>query len=849
VEGGARSFVPRPQGRLTAEVARPPFSPSARAGVRSLGVKLDLLAGRENARGVVGGSEAMSVVAGNVQLNVAAGSLAEDTAIALWSYDDYSPFIPTTNGITPLGEVTVDFASSTLNTSAALTFRNVAAAPGDTLVVARVDRAAYDGIPRLQVVALADVISANDETNAVTRVDTGLPGLTLEGLKKEGRYTLLRLAGPIGWITGTTLASGSPVRALVTTESLPFVATSNTSGVYAIPAVPGPVTLTARVLGQSLIGAAQTTAVEGAPTTVNILLEGAVSQATITPASGAIGVEVNDLLTLTSPVALDPATVNATNITLRTLPTPPATGSTAVALRFVLSGSGKQLSIIPQGEASALPTGTVTTPPTPALAFSTDYALEITGLLDTVGGLVTAPTTTFRTKDDIKPVYDLTALTFSFPDAAGLVTVSAPNGTLPPGTEILIINGGNGVVLGLTAGNDGQVGGTLPATLDDVFFVTVTDPFGNSTTFERGEFVDPLTGETAVGAFGGTVRGPAGSALVIPEQALDKGTRFKLDFLSPVALEERFPGQQPMFGLDDAGQPIGHVGGALEIEMTGQPASRQEIDLVFPIPANLPEGVDPRDAFYYVYQRVEGPCANGAPTCAPHEREYFLRTVDHAFVACENGSATCEPAALRVKTASPPFNGFYGGLALGLMFVSPVGASTLILMWSLDQLQVGQPKIAAITGYVYQPVRERVDGVDKPVFRPVANARVSGHRVVGEGQAPRPFTSGSDAEAVTGEDGRFTLFDPTYSGGPFTLTARHPDPDPATGQPLETSATGFESDPDDSGLARLVPGPLRQYRKRAVLNLSFPAIDPPPPPPEIGITVCERHRLRMPASK
>ena len=161
---GPRAFRPRPNARLTAEVERSPFSPSARAGFRSLG--------------------------GNVQLNVAAGSLDEDTAIALWSYDEFSPFIPSTNGITPLGEVTVDFASSILNTSAALTFRNVAAAPGDTLVIARVDRAAYDGFPRLQVVALADVVSANGETNAVTRVDTGLPGLTLEGIRKEARYTL-----------------------------------------------------------------------------------------------------------------------------------------------------------------------------------------------------------------------------------------------------------------------------------------------------------------------------------------------------------------------------------------------------------------------------------------------------------------------------------------------------------------------------------------------------------------------------------------------------------------------------------------------------------------------------------
>ncbi len=185
-----------------------PITPSrtyATSALREGRVHLDLLAGRENARGVVGGNEATTVTSGTVQLNVAAGSLAEDTAIALVAYDTFSPFVPATNGIIPLGEVTVDFASSTLNTSAALTFNNIAAAPGDTLVVARVDRAAYDGIPRLQVVALADVLTANGETRAVSRADTGLPGVALDGITREGRYVLLQ-----HWPAPSASSSGQP---------------------------------------------------------------------------------------------------------------------------------------------------------------------------------------------------------------------------------------------------------------------------------------------------------------------------------------------------------------------------------------------------------------------------------------------------------------------------------------------------------------------------------------------------------------------------------------------------------------------------------------------------------------
>ncbi|MBX7184871.1 MAG: Ig-like domain repeat protein, partial [Vicinamibacteria bacterium] len=822
-----------------------PITPSrtfATAGLREGRVHLDLMAGREYARGIVGGNDATSITSGNVRLNVAAGSLPEDTAMTLTAHESFSAFVPSTSALTPLAEVSVDFFGVTLNASASLTFANVAANAGDSLVLARVDRAAWDGIPRLQVVAMGDVWSpggTDPATSVVTRVDSGLPGVSLEGITQSGRYVLFRVNGPLAFVKGITSASGSPVRALVTVTDpkpplLPFVATSSGNGYYAIAVSPGAIELTAKVLGLSLAASAPATATQGAPVTVDIALLGTVTQATISPASGANNVEVNEPLTLTSPVAIDLASVSTDNIKLRTVPASAGGASVPVALRLVLSGSGKRLSIIPFVPETTPPT----VPAPPALQFSTDYVLEVTGLKDIVGGLVTAPPTTFRTQAYTKKVYNLTAITFSIPNADGLVTVSAPNGTLDPGTTVLIINGGNGVVLGLTAGNDGQVLGTIPAGIDDIFFVTVTDPFGNATTFERGEFVDPATGETAVGAFGGTVRGPAGSALVIPEQALSKGTKFKLDFVTPDALEQRYPGQQPTFGLGDGGQPISHVGGALKVEVTaGEAKSSREMDLLFPIPSNLPAGVDPKAAFYYVYQRVEGPCPNGAPTCADDARPYFLRTLDHAFVECASDKPECDAADLRVRTASPPFNGFDGALALDVLGIfNPVAVSMNILVWTFNQILPGQPQAGVITGYVYQPVRERVAGVDKPVLKPVAGARVSGHDASGQA-----FANGSQVEAITGADGRYTLFDPRYVGGPFTLSAKYVARNPIPGQSPESTATatGFESDPEDAPAIELVPASLRQYRNRAILNLSFPAVDPPPPVPEIAITVCE----------
>jgi hypothetical protein len=829
-----------------------PSSPSAPSGLRSLGehlcasfpitpsrtygnaalkegrVHLDLLAGRENARGTVGGNAATTITDGSVQLNVAAGSLDEDTAIAFFAYDAFSSFLPSTNGITPLGEVTVDLGSSTLNTSASLTFHNVAAAPGDTLVVARVDRAEFDGIPRLQVVAIADVVTANGETSAVTRVDTGLPGLVLDGLKMEGRYTLLRLAGPVGWLKGLATASGSPVRALVSTSTLPFFATSNGSGAFAIPSVPGAVTLTAKVLGQSLVGSASAVAIDGTPVTVDIALQGTVSQATVVPVSGSVGVEVNEPLTLTSQVALNPNTVIPANISLRRVPPqrcadpdPPAglnCSATQIPLRLVLSGSGKQLSIVP--------TAPVTVPATPALEFLTDYRLDVTGLLDTVGGLVTAPTINFRTKADVKPVYDLAAIAFSLPDQDGMVNVSAPNGTLPPGTTILIINGGNGVVVGLTAGNDGQVTGKLPASIDDQLFVTVTDPFGNTTTFTRSEFV-AADGATGIGPGGGTVKARclspatperdatecAKSAIEIPEGALDKGVTLKATVLTPEDYDAAHPNQRPDFGT---------LAQVIRLEASRAAEFNKEGDVTFAVPA-LPPGTAPRDAFYYVLQRVErGQKPDGTP-------DYGFQVIDHAFVICPDETpghpatppVACDPSKQRVTTASFPFPGL---LTAGLIVVAGAplvrAYAELMLIYAVSPLALGRSPRGVVTGTVRRQVWEGPEnGVKKLVYKNVAGAEVSGFDT--DGVTPL-MTKEGGLSVVTAKDGNFAFWDDSFSGGTVKVI-------------VKTKTETKEVLAVESASADLTG--LRHYDRAAIVNVTLDPEEPVPAIPDVEVVL------------
>ena len=157
-----------------------------------------------------------------------------------------------------------------------------------------------------------------------------------------------------------------------------------------------------------------------------------------------------------------------------------ASDGAARAVRTVLSASGRQLSVLPE---------------TP-LAHLTSYTFEAAGLKDVYGLPVAVPVVTFTTQAETTESADLDALVFSFP-VNGIVTMRAPAGALPAGTHLLVLNVGNGSVVSYTVGAL-PVEAELRASIEDRLWVTVTDPQGNATTFERTEYVAP-DGKTAVG--------------------------------------------------------------------------------------------------------------------------------------------------------------------------------------------------------------------------------------------------------------------------------------------------------------------------------------------------------------
>jgi hypothetical protein len=727
-------------------------------------VHLDILAGRESVRGRTGGSQALTLNAGDIEVTVPAGSLPEDLAISA-TPTVLSSFLPSTATVYPIAEVLLDFGGVTLGTSAVLSVSASGAPSTDTAVIARVERVA--GVPKVVVVAACDRVNGRFVSK-----DLG----SLAGIRRDGRYLFYRLSIPWSLLSGTVGLPPSTSSALVAIDGFPFIAVTNDVGDFNTIAPVGSVHLTASVPNTALSGETNVQVVSGQVAAANINLTAQPTTATVTPADGAIHVPRSEQIQIVASAPLRAGSANGSTFVLRDV------AGASVALRFVFSSSGRTLAAVPL---SLLEAGQT-------------YTFTVSGLTDVYGGNVPIPSVTFTTEPETAPQYDTRKITFTMPGPNGLVTVSAPPGSLPPGTRVLIVNAGNGIVVSFTVGNDGSFTGTFPATINDRLDVTVTDPQGNIVQFTRSQFkATDGSGKTAIGSGGGIVEGPGGVELRIPEGALDQGAVFKIEAFGPEVFSDR-----PDF--DGA-----HFGSGLRITSEQRPTLKKEGDLVFTRPADAPEG-----AFFYIYRRIEGP--NG---------QIAFQTIDQAF---DDGHG-------KIVTASFPFIGWkdsvaayqaqadLGGLAFGL-----ADQVIFFMMWSWDALFPGLPVQGAITGHVLRPVFD--PGSSEPRYEPVAGALVARLR---ENGVSVPITI-----AITENDGHFVLWDSHYTGGTVDVHA-HLGNDFARG-------TAFEANVSNTR-ANVFAALYNTYGYAAEVNLTFPAQTAPPPSPDVEVrvmTLDESNNLR-----
>jgi RHS repeat-associated protein len=719
-------------------------------------VHLDILSGRESVRGESGGSDAVTVTGDGATLTVSAGSLPQDTAINI-SSESVNGFLPSTPTLIPLAEYNVDFSGMTLNIPAQLLVGAGAAKPGDNILLAHIQY--VSGTPYLVVVSLAQVNSSG--SNLVTQAVPGLPGIT-----QDGDYVFYKVVGATGFVSGTVSASTGPVAAIVQTDGLPFVSFAGFSGAYFVPALAGTANLTASVPNTALAGTASTQVTAGQTATANITVIGQTESATVTPANGAVGIPLTAEIDITAPDPFNQATVTSSTVTLTQNGT-----TTPIPIRFVFSQNGARLSVFPQS----------------ALQPSTTYTLSASGIANAVGALVAVPTTSFTTLAIIPTTLNTSALVFGMPDENGNVQVSAPAGSLPAGSTILILDQTNGIVLSLTVGNDGSVSRQFPATIDDVLAVTITAPDKTTVSFTISQFV-AADGTTAIGPGGGTVTGPGNLGMIIPQGALNKGTTFQLALLDQTA----FP-QLPTWGNLN-------FGSGMQITAPAMPSFNKEVKLAFPVPANAPPG-----AFYYVFRRL-----------TDSNNNVLFETIDHAFVQGTGANA-------QVVTASPPFCGYMNSFGnfqkAATGGYQPIQAANTItfMMWDYDPNQAGVASPGAIVGYVNQTDSSGNPGPlpdDTTVTIALTNK-------------PQYVTT------TTGTCGTYVLFDPQLGGGTRSVTAYNS----STDQTLVETADEVNGVQLEDTLYPVTAGLEAQYRNIGRLNFFFAAPVPPPPPPQITIGV------------
>lgn len=600
-----------------------PITSSLSSGLEDLvsgEVNLDLLAGREAVRGVRGGSRALTVEQGDFRLSVPGSSLPEDTAISLRTFDSTS--------FDTLSEVFVDLSGQVLSMGAELSMAADGLSPDDVYILARIARIdLMGGVPRMEFVSLATLAGER---------------LSAPGVRTQGSYVFYRSFSPVGFVAGLASAPG----AVVETSGLPFVALSDANGRYRAVALTGPVTVTAFVPRSSLRASASVDVLEGETAPLDLTLSGQLTTASVTPSDGALGVSISAQIDVASstPLAQGPS--------LSLLE-----GGVGVPVRLVLSGSGRSLAVIPEV----------------SLKHETTYTLEAATLADVFGGAVVIPQTTFTTGSKEALSADAEDVKLSLPGDNGIVEVSAFG--LPPGTTVLLVNSGNGIVVSFTYAVDGVLG-ELPASISDRILVTLTDPAGSIVTFEKSKFVAP-DGTTAIGPGGGTVEGPGGVELRIPEGALPQGVELKI---RTVAASEFPANQRPEL-------PGATLASGLEVQAPSMPQFEKEVKLTFPKPANAPEG-----AFFYVYRKHE--TATG---------DVLWETIDHAFVEGD-----------KVVTASLPFAGLVATYAAVSLFV---------VAWTYAAARLDRATTGIVTGKVLRTVLQP-NGAP-PKFERIPNVRVS----------------------------------------------------------------------------------------------------------------------------
>ncbi|MGI0149644.1 MAG: Ig-like domain-containing protein, partial [Thermoplasmata archaeon] len=340
-------------------------------------------------------------------------------------------------------------------------------------------------------------------------------------------------------------------------------------------------------------------------------------------------------VTFSEPV--DASTVSTSSLSL--------TSTTPVPGRVVLGAGNRSASFLPDGNLEPLTSYTLTANP---------------DILDTSGNPLLPFTSSFRTLDDSIPELNPDALTESFPDGNGVVTVEAPEFSFEANAAVTIVNLTNGIVVTGNVNPDGSFLFQIQASITDELQIRILDSSNREVVIEKTEFHGP-NGEVAIGRKGGKVTSGE-FVLEVPEGALTGASVFTLT-----------PVDQAVIDALPLADGAGGLGSAVEVNVGGA-ALREEADLSFPVPSAAPP-----NAGFAVVRKVE------------EEGVVLYEVIDTATVV--DG---------KLRTESPPF---LGVLVTG--FYMP--------LWYPPHPTTGKNPMGAITGIAREIDTSPVNPEENPL--------------------------------------------------------------------------------------------------------------------------------------
>ena len=575
---------------------------------------------------LVGGEGLVVSGDGGAELVVPAGALTVTVSALVDALDPLELGIGF-EGLTLVAAAEVDLSGASLLSSGTLSVP-VSLATTDNLFAARFLFVA--GQRKLRLIGPASFADGKISTP----IDTG------------GTYLFFQSSEPLALVQGTVTEGASAANlVLVESSTTPFMDITASSGVYVVAAKLSETTLTARSLVTGNQAVATVTPVDTTPVSLDLSLTTTgpfVSQ--VSPPDGAAGISLAPAITVTFSEPVDPNSVTLATFSLTKADTTPVPG------RVIVGAGNVTASFLPDASLDAI----------------TGYVIAATaGIFDTTGNALLPFTSSFTTLDDSIPDLNPDALTVSFPDADGMVTVQAPAFSFEPDAAVTILNVTNGIVVTGNVASDGSLFFELRAAITDELQIRVLDSSDREIVIDKTEFQGP-NGEVAIGRRGGTISNGE-FTLEVPDGALSTASTFTLTPVEPNVI---------------AALPIpegaGGISSGVEVDMGGAQLA-EEADLSFPV-----DLVAPADASYMVFRKLE---ESGLT---------LYEVVDTASVV--DG---------KVTTDSFPFSGVFQ-------------TSLYLSMWFPPVLATQKNPMGAIYGIT----RETDGSAQAPTIRPLPGVRV-----------------------------------------------------------------------------------------------------------------------------